>query len=185
MCHPRISEIVIIPGSYASPEDNWYQEAQYSLQQCLDGRDIEVIVAEMPRILGAKQWLNRTRALKLSRHSIVAGHSTGALMALLDAEENPLGGTVLVAAHYTHCGHPGEKASGLYTKRGLNWDRIKKNNLRGITQFGSDNDDLIPHDETLYIQKMLDTNYIEIANRGHYTGFAFPELPATIEDMLK
>lgn len=185
MSNPEISEVIIIPGGHATPEDNWYPEAEYSLQQRIGARSIKLAIAEMPSELQADKWLSYMQTqLALGEHSIVVGHSSGAVAAMRYAEKSPLGGTVLVAAHHTHCGYFEEKRSGFFPDRGWDWDVIKVNNRRKIVQFGSNNDPFIPYEETEYIRGQLGTEYREIPNRGHFAGFAFPELPEVIEEML-
>lgn len=186
MSNPEIREVVIIPGGHATPEDNWYLEAEDSLQQQLGRRSIRIAIAEMPSSYQADAWLSHMQnELKLDEHSIVIGHSSGAVAAMRYAEEFTLGGIVLVAAHHTHCGYFEEKRSGFFPERDWDWSAIKANNRRPIVQFGSNNDPLIPYKETEHIRDQLGTDYREIAGRGHYAGFAFPELPAVIKEMLE
>jgi len=186
MSNPEISEVVIIPGGHATPEDNWYPEAEYSLQQHLSIRGIKLATADIPSELRADKWLSYMQdVLKLGEHSIVIGHSSGAVAAMRYAENHHLGGTVLVAAHHTHCGYFEEKISGFFPERGWDWNVIQASNRQRIVQFASNNDPRIPYQETEYIRDQLGTDYKEVPGRGHFTGFAFPELPAVIKGMLE
>ncbi len=125
------------------------------------------------------QWLPFLKdKLGTDEDTILIGHSSGAVAAMRFAENNKLYGSVLVGACYTDLGDEDEKASGYYS-RPWQWDKIKANQ-NWIIQFASTDDPYIPIEEARHIHKMLNTEYHEASDEGHYgedTGKTeFPEI---------
>ena len=100
------------------------------------------------------------------------------------AENNQLLGTVLVSAAYTDLDDDMEKQSG-YFSRPWQWDKIKENQ-KWIIQFGSKDDPYIPLEEFRHIHKVLNSEYFEFSDRGHFMDNqdTFPEIIKVIKEKL-
>jgi len=113
-------------------------------------------------------------------HSILIGHSSGAIAAIRYAENNRVLGSVLVGAYYTDTGDERERLSG-YFDAPWDWPAIR-NNQQWIIQFASVDDPFFPVEEPRLVHEQLHTEYHEYTDRGHF--FA-PEFPELIEEVRK
>ena len=130
----------------------------------------------------AEVWLPHLDKIGADDHTVIIGHSSGAIAALRYAERHKLLGSVLIGAYHTDLGDEGERDSG-YFDHGWDWPAIKANQ-QFVMQYASIDDPYIPIEEARFIQEQLDTNYHEHHNRGHYMTKQFPELvPALLKQL--
>jgi len=126
----------------------------------------------------ARIWLPFLESLGVDEHTIVVGHSSGALAAMRYAETRPLLGSVLVGVCHTDLGDGFEAASGFY-EAPWRWDRIRANQ-RWIGIFNSSDDPHIPVAEARFVAAQLRCSYFEFEDRGHFTDSTLPEVSAFI-----
>ena len=123
----------------------------------------------------ASIWLRHLETLGADEHTILVGHSSGAVAALRYAETHRVFGSVLVGVCHTDLGDPGERASGYY-RDPWRWDDIRRNQ-RWIGIFHGEDDPLIPVQEARFVAARLGCAYFELPDRGHFVDRApFPEL---------
>lgn len=172
--------VILLHGNGgATVEDFWYPQVKTELETL----GIEVIARDMPRIEGSHMWLPFMQdELGADDHSVLVGHSTGAVAAMRYAETHRILGSVLVAAHYTDLGVYAEKRSGYFTEP-WNWEAIKANQ-HWIAQFASTNDPYIPVEESRHIHAQLSTEYYEERKRGHFQDYVLPELVRVVKEKL-
>lgn len=171
-------KVIFIPGNGGGgPKDNWFPY----LKQELEKLGITVIASEFPDNNLAREayWIPFLKnTLKADEHTVLVGHSSGAIAAMRFAETDKLLGSVLVGAYHTDLGMPMEKQSG-YFDRPWNWNSII-HNQKWIIQFASVNDPWIPVEEARFVHEKLHTEYHESPDQGHfggdYTKLVFPEL---------
>lgn len=149
---------------------------------------LEVIAETFPDSIIARKayWLAFLRErIFADEQTILVGHSSGALCAMRYAEEQQILGSVLIGTAYTDLNDPLEKQSG-YFDTPWDWEMIKKNQ-QWIIQFDSTDDPYIPIEEPRHVHKMLDTEYYEFDNRGHFFKGQdrFPELIERVKEKLK
>lgn len=174
---------ILIPGNGGgSPTDNWFPY----LERELSMRGVRVINVQFPdAILARKEyWLPFIEKLGADEHTVLIGHSSGAVAAMRYAETHKIMGSVLVGACYTDLGYDTEKQSGYYD---TSWDwKAIKNNQQWIIQFSSSDDPWIPIEQAQYIHAQLDTEYYEYIDRGHFGGDKeVKEFPELIEKLLQ
>jgi len=170
--------VIIAPGNGGcKPTDNWFPYVKTELEKL----GIPVIAQEFPDSQLAREcyWIPFLKdVLKADQHTILVGHSSGAIAAMRFAEKNKLLGSVLVGSYYTDLGYEREKLSG-YFDRPWNWEAIKSNQ-QWIIQFASSDDPWIPIHEPRFIKEKLNTEYYEFKDQGHFGGDyykpTFPEL---------
>ena len=123
----------------------------------------------------AEIWLPFLERLGADKHTVLIGHSSGAVAAMRFAEAHRLLGTVLVGVCHTDLGDPGERASGYY-RAAWQWDAIRANQQwMGI--FQSTDDPCIPVAEARFVAAQLRCSYFEHTDRGHFVDpEPFPEL---------
>lgn len=160
-----------------------------SVKEQLELAGIPTTARTMPgNMIGReKKWLPFLRdVLEADEHTVIVGHSTGAVAAMRYAEAYPILGSVLVGGYHTDLKNRIEKMSG-YFNRPWEWAKIKANQ-EWIIQFASTDDPWIPIEEARYIHKQLNTDYHESSDQGHFGGDydkkEFPELVTAITQKL-
>jgi uncharacterized protein len=180
-------KVIFIPGNGGgSPKDNWFPY----LKEELEKFGVNVIASEFPDNDLAREsyWIPFLKNnLQADEHSILVGHSSGAIAAMRFAETNRLVGSVLVGAYHTDLGLPTEKQSG-YFNRPWDWESIVQNQ-EWIIQFASVNDPWIPIEESRFVHRKLSTEYQEFYDQGHFGGDykkpVFPELFEALKMKLR
>ena len=125
----------------------------------------------------ARYWLPFIDELGADQHTILVGHSSGAVAAMRYAETHRLLGSVLVGVCHTDLDDGGEAASGYYSAP-WNWQRIRENQ-QWIGIFNSVDDPHIPIREARFVAAQLRCSYFESTDRGHFTEAR--ELPEILE----
>jgi predicted alpha/beta hydrolase family esterase len=123
----------------------------------------------------ARFWLPFLEELGADEHTILIGHSSGAVAAMRYAETHQLLGSVLVSPCYTDLGDPFEAASGYYNAP-WQWQTIRENQ-QWIAIYHSTDDPHIPASEARFIAAQLKCSYFEFTDRGHFVdSHEFPEV---------
>lgn len=176
-----MSKAIMIHGNGGSTAyEGWFPSVQRELEQA----GLEVICRTFPDNVKAraKYWLPYIDELGADEHTILIGHSSGAVAAMRYAETHRLLGSVLVGACYTDLGEAEERVSGYYDAP-WDWEAIKRHQ-QWILQYASPDDPYIPVAEARHIQKHLGTKYFELPKRGHFEDREFPELTKTVLKQL-
>jgi predicted alpha/beta hydrolase family esterase len=161
--------VIILPGNGCTPvEDcNWYGWMQDTLQK--SGVFSEVVLRDMPDPYEAKEeiWMPFIKdELKVDEHTIVIGHSSGAVAAMRLLEHTRVLGCVLVSTCHTDLGCESERISNYYS-RPWQWEKIKAN-ASWILQYHSVDDHLIPIEEADFVASNIDSTYTRFQNRSHF-----------------
>jgi uncharacterized protein len=148
--------IIVAPGNGGcgkrTQDCNWY--GWFHGEMLKRGHDSICCNWPDPYICHQSKWIPFcVKELKCDEHTIVVGHSTGALMAMRLAETQKVGGLILVSAAHTDLGDEGERASG-YFDTAWDWESQKKN-AGFIHQFHSKDDHLIPVAEARFVAHHL------------------------------
>ena len=179
-------KIIFLHGNgNGSPKDNWFPHLKKELERL----GVNVVARQFPDadLARASYWLPFLKnELKADEHSILVGHSSGAVAAMRFAQENKIMGSVLVGSYYTDLGLETEKLSG-YFDTPWQWKNIK-NNQKWIIQFAATDDPWIPIDEPRFIHEQVKSEYYEFKEQGHFGGDyykkTFPELFVALEKKL-
>lgn len=174
----RHTKVIFIPGNGGgSPKDNWFP----SVKAVLEENGVKVFAREFPdnELARKSYWLPYLKnELQVDEHSILVGHSSGAIAALALAQEQKVLGSILVGAYHSDLGLETEKLSG-YFDVPWEWENIRKNQQWTIL-FASQDDPWIPISEPRFIHQALNCEYHEFTNKGHFGGdylkLQFPEL---------
>ena len=123
----------------------------------------------------AKFWLPHLELLGADEHTILIGHSSGAVAAMRYAESHRLLGSILVGVCHTDLGDSFEAASG-YFDSAWQWQRIR-DHQQWIAIYNSTDDPHIPIAEPRFVAAQLRCSYFGFTDRGHFTGAReFPEI---------
>lgn len=169
----RIKAILIHGNGGCTAADGWLP----FVERDLTALGFDVVNQTFPDNVRARAsiWLPYLDTLGADEHSVLIGHSSGAVAAMRYAETHRVLGSVLVGVCHTDLGDPGERASGYY-RQAWRWDAIR-DNQQWIGIFQSSDDPLIPVAEARYVAAQLKCSYFESPDRGHFIDRApFPEL---------
>jgi predicted alpha/beta hydrolase family esterase len=147
------------------------------LERELTALGLDVINHTFPDNIKARAsvWLPYLAELGADEHTILIGHSSGAVAAMRYAETHPVLGSVLVGVCHTDLGDSFEAASGYYSAP-WQWRRIREHQ-RWIAIFNSTDDPHIPIAEARFVASQLQASYFESTDRGHFTNsHEFPEI---------
>jgi len=131
----------------------------------------------------AEFWLPFLESLGADEHTIVIGHSSGAVAAMRYAETHRLFGSILVGVCYTDLGDGGEAASGYY-REPWRWQQIREHQ-QWIAIFNSTDDPHIPISEARTVASQLRCSYFEFDDRGHFVDAQVPEVLAFVKRKLR
>jgi len=183
-----LRRVVIAPGNGGGSilDANWYGWITDELRD--SGLFDEVVCRDFPDPVEAKRsiWLPfMLDTLRVAADTVLVGHSSGAEAAMRLAEENIVGGLVLVSACHTDLDDEGERASGYYPPSGgpWNWEAIRKN-CGWILQFHSRDDSHVPVGEGRFVSKELRSEYTELDGHSHFFE-PFRELKDAILSKMK
>ncbi|MCX6738114.1 MAG: alpha/beta hydrolase [Candidatus Parcubacteria bacterium] len=175
---------IILQGAGETTESFWLPYVKKELENL----GIKALNQEFPdpEIAGEKYWVPFIKELGADENTILIGHSSGAVAAMRFAEKNRILGSILVGACYTDLGDEREKKSG-YFNRPWDWESIRKNQ-QWIVQFASTDDPYIPIEEARHINKVLQTEYHEYTDEGHFGGdkekIIFPEIVEIVKSKI-
>lgn len=183
-------KVIILPGNNNTHiTDYWYQDVKQKLEQA----GLEVIAENMPDPVVARKtiWIPYIKKhIKKDEETILIGHSSGATAILSFLETHTCKAAILVGTYYTDLNDSLEKESGYFDKP-WNWEAIK-NNAEKIIIFAAENDPYIPIEEPRHIQKMLDAEYHEYSEGGHFSSDkdgnekkTFPEIVEAVKKILE
>jgi predicted alpha/beta hydrolase family esterase len=185
MDYKKIKIIFIHGNGNNTPNDNWFPYLKTELEKL----KLTVIARQFPDayLARASYWLPFLKnELKADEHTIIVGHSSGALAAMRFAEHNDLLGSILIGAMHTDLGIETERLSG-YFDTPWDWQAIK-DHQQWIVQFASTDDPWIPIEEQRFVHEQLNSEYYEFTDQGHFGGDyykkEFPELVAVIKEKL-
>ncbi|HKU18816.1 MAG TPA: alpha/beta fold hydrolase [Candidatus Saccharimonadales bacterium] len=161
-----MQRVIFIHGNGGgSGQEGWFPWCKQQLEKL----GVEVLTPDFPdaELARAEYWLPfLEKDLNANEHTILVGHSSGAVAALRYAETHKIGGSVLVGVNYTDLGYPEEKASGYYDAP-WNWQAIKANQP-WVAIFASTDDPYIPIAEPRFIRDQLGADYHEFTDQGHF-----------------
>lgn len=160
-------KVIFIPGNGGgdiNAPDGWFPY----LKQEFEKLGLKVISQNFPDPVYARKqyWLPFLEKLGADDHTILIGHSSGAVAAMRYAEKHQILGSVLVAAAYTDLGKESEKISGYFDEE-WDWNNIKTNQ-QWMVQYHSTDDPFIPIEEARFIHQKLNSDYFEYTDQEHF-----------------
>ena len=179
---------IILHGTGGSPDSNWFQW----LKAELEAKGLEVWLPalpnpDLPSLKANTDFLLAHCPFPLDADTVVIGHSSGAILALILAQSNgvPLGGVVAVSVfHDNSLGW--EKNAKLFDVD-FDWPAIKAKSGK-LLFIHSDTDPYVPLDQAQYVADNCEAEMIVILGQGHFNleqsldYNAFPKLLDLLEE---
>jgi uncharacterized protein len=178
---PGRRAILIHGNGGCTAGDSWLP----SVERGLTALGLDVINHTFPDNIKAraKFWLPHLEELGADEHTILIGHSSGAVAAMRYAETHRLLGSILVAVCHTDLGDSFEAASGYYAAP-WQWHRIREHQ-QWMAIFNATDDPHIPIAEPRFVAAQLKCSYFEFSDRGHFSeAREFPEIVALVKRKL-
>jgi predicted alpha/beta hydrolase family esterase len=186
-------KVVILHGTYGSPEANWFPWLKAELEK--SGHEVYVPWLPTPEGQNVENWcraLNEQCPFVFGGDTILVGHSCGAvyMQSILNMERaEPLAASIFVAGFVGDLGNKEyDELNYSFTHQDFDYDLIRKNAGR-ITVFMGDNDPYIPRENGEEFARRLGTRPVVVAGGGHLnaeSGYTeFPELREKILEEIK
>ncbi len=180
------AQIVIIHGSFGSPDENWFPWLAAELRKS----DYEVKVPKLPTPEGQniESWRNEfeRQVGKLSSDMILVGHSLapGFILTLLEESSISVKGIFLVSGFLGKLGlDEFDKVNESFVCRDFSWNKIKQN-AGSVFIYNSDNDPYVPLSKGEELATHLGVKLTVIRNGGHINASAgFTSFPQLLKDI--
>ena len=180
-------KVIIIHGSYGSPEGNWFPW----LSKELEARGLESVRPKLPTPEGQKlqNWLKefKIQVGAINSNSILVGHSLSPafILHLLQSLDHSIFGTFLVVPFIRLLNLPEiDEVNITIVKGPIDWNKIKKN-MGTIKIYASDNDPYVPFEAVRDIADKLGVDITLIKRAGHINeSSGYTEFPLIRDDIL-
>lgn len=182
MDNMNFKNAIILHGTLGSPDANWFGW----LKTKLTAMGIEVWLPALPNPNqpSLRQWADYVHAscpFAIGQDTLIIGHSSGAILALVLAQENhtPVGALVAVSVFYDNSlnWQPNNKLFDV----GFDWPAIQKGAAK-LLLVHSDNDPYVPLEQARFVADKCHAQIVVLSDQGHFNTEAsesynqFPEL---------
>ena len=179
---------IILHGTLGSPEGNWFRW----LKSALEAKDITVWLpqlphAEQPSLREWADYVHSSCPFELNEETLVIGHSSGAILALILSQESPktLAAVVAVSVFYDNSLN-WEPNDNLFDVN-FDWQRIADGTHK-LVFLHSDDDPYVPLEQAMYVANQCDTEMILLRDQGHFNlekSEQYKQFPALIDVMAQ
>ncbi len=159
---------IILHGTLGSPDGNWFTW----LKSELEDRGFTVWLpqlpgAEMPRLSKWRAFINEECPFPINEETLVIGHSSGSILALVLAQSNAekIGAIVNVSVFHDNS-LDWEPNSQLFDVE-FDWLAIREG-ADQLLFIHSDNDPYVPLDQAEYVAANIGAEMIVISGEGHF-----------------
>jgi predicted alpha/beta hydrolase family esterase len=163
-----VKNAIILHGTLGSPEGNWFQW----LKRQLEEKGLQVWLPQLPHAKqpSLREWSNFIHdkcPFTIDEQTLVVGHSSGAILSLILAQQNntPVGGVVAVSA-FPDNSLNWEPNNRLFDV-GFDWSAIKAKSGK-LLFVHSDTDPYVPLDQAKYVADHCEAELIIIPGQGHF-----------------
>ncbi len=182
------TKVVIIHGSYGSPEENWFPWLAAEVEKL----GISSIVPKFPTPEGQSldSWRNSffQQINVIEENMVFVGHSLGPgfILKMLQETETQILGSFFVSAFLGELGLDDfDPINKTFVTGKFDWPKIRKNAGK-IHIYNSDNDPYVPIEKGHEIAKNLGVELTIIEGGGHINaGAGYTTFPLLFEDIKK
>lgn len=160
--------IIILHGTMGSPDGNWFQWLKFELEN--KGLAVwlpQLLNPEQPSLHAEADFVHANCPFPIDEETLIVGHSSGAILALILAQENPtkIGGIVAVSVF--HDNSLKWEANNKLFDVPFNWGAIQKNAGK-LLFIHSDTDPYVPLEQAQFVADNCDAELIVIPGQGHF-----------------
>jgi predicted alpha/beta hydrolase family esterase len=164
----KFKNTIILHGTMGSPDGNWFQW----LKTELIGMGLEVWLPQLPNanqpsLRQEADYVHAECPFDINAETLIIGHSSGAILALILAQEakTPIGAVVAVSVF--HDNSLKWEANNKLFDVDLKWPEIK-NGVLNLLFVHSDNDPYVPLDQAQYVADNCDAEIVVMPGQGHF-----------------
>jgi len=159
---------IILHGTLGSPEGNWFRWLKSSLEE----QGLTVWLPQLPHAEqpSLKEWVTFVRdncPFSINDQTLIVGHSSGAILALIVAQQNKssVGGVVAVSVFHDNSldWNPNSRLFDV----AFDWKAIQKN-AQKLLFMHSDNDPYVPLDQAQYVADHCQADMEVVPGQGHF-----------------
>lgn len=163
-----IKTAIILHGTLGSPDGNWFQW----LKSELEAKGIQVWLPQLPKAdqPSIREWadfVQKECPFAVNEETLIVGHSSGAILSLIIAQNNfePIGGIVAVSVFHDNSLN-WEPNSRLFDEQ-FEWEAIQNNAMKLIF-IHSDDDPYVPLSQAQYVADNCHAELVAISGQGHF-----------------
>ncbi len=165
-----MADIIIIHGSYGSPDENWFPWLKKELRKI--GLHVHVPRFPTPANQNLDNWLAvfKHHRRYVNENTVFVGHSLGPafILTVIEGLLKPVRAAFLVAGFLGKLGiSEFDGISDTFTNREFDWDKIRQN-CRHFVVYASDNDSYVPLEKSKQLAEKLGAELKIIKNAGHF-----------------
>lgn len=159
---------IILHGTLGSPEGNWFQW----LKDQLETKGLQVWLpqlphAEQPSLHEWASFVQKECPFAINEETLIVGHSSGAILALILAQQNPepIGQIVCVSVFHDNSlqWEPNNKLFDV----AFDWPAIRAN-AKKLLFIHSDDDPYVPLGQAQFVADSCQAELITIPSQGHF-----------------
>jgi uncharacterized protein len=159
---------IILHGTLGSPAGNWFQWLKNELEE----KGMQVWVPQLPHpeqpsLRQETDYVHQNCPFVIGKDTLVVGHSSGAILALILAQENPgpIGQVVAVSVFHDNSLNwdPNSKLFDVP----FDWRKIREKSQK-LLLVSSDNDPYVPLEHAQYVADNCKTDLVVIPGQGHF-----------------
>ena len=183
-----MKKAAIIHGTKGSPDGNWFR----SIAIDLEAKGFRVYIPQFPTPEGQEleNWLRHfeSQVGELDQHSLLIGHSVGAvfLLRLLERLKTPIDTVVLVAGFTGSLGLPEyDELNATFVDGSFDWSRIRAS-VKNVICLNGDNDPYVPFHQGKEIADSLGAENLIVKGGGHLNAeFGYTVFPELLRELTK
>jgi predicted alpha/beta hydrolase family esterase len=163
-----IKTAIILHGTLGSPDGNWFQW----LKSELEARDIKVWLPQLPKAdqPSLHEWasfIQEECPFTINGDTLIVGHSSGAILSLIIAQNNfePIG--VIIAVSVFHDNSLNWEPNSKLFDEQLEWDTIQKS-AEKLIFVHSDDDPYVPLNQAQFVADKCQAELLVIPGQGHF-----------------
>ena len=159
---------IILHGTLGSTDGNWFQW----LERELKSKGFQVWLPQLPHAEwpSLHEWINfvhRDCPFAINSETLIVGHSSGAILSLIIAQQNPepIGGMVAVSVFHDNSleWEPNNK----FFDVSFDWGAIQENTQK-LLFVHSDNDPYVPLNQAQFVAHSCKAELLIIPAQGHF-----------------
>jgi predicted alpha/beta hydrolase family esterase len=180
----RYKNAIILHGTQGSPDANWFQW----LRTELETKGLEVWLpllpnAQQPSLRDEADFVQTHCPFTIDENTLVVGHSSGAILALILAQENPSTIGAVVGVSVFHDNSLNWDANDNLFDVPFDWAAIQKGAAQ-LLFVHSDTDPYVPLDQAQFVADNCQAEMIVWPGEGHFNleqGEHYRQFPKLVE----
>ncbi len=181
--------VIIIHGSYGSPNENWFPWLKTELEKF--GHSVFVPNFPTPKGQSLENWMKTFKEFRqyLDKDTVLVGHSLGPafILNVLEKLDKQVKAAFFAAGFVGNLGNPEfDEINKSFADKEFNWNKIKEN-CPLFSVFQSDNDPYVPMEKAEGLAGYLGVEPIIVREADHFNEKAgylkFPEILEKIKEI--